>query len=250
MFYLQILLSILVGAITGFINTTSGGGGLISLPYVLATGCNPVLALGTNKFQSTIGALSSIYYFRKSKIISFRYGMLAIIFAFIGACGGVYTVKNISHGFLEKIIPIMLLLFFIFFWFNKSFGLKQSIPKMKVELCFVIFGIILGFYDGFFGPGTGNFWVFALVGFAGFDFKKATLYSSLANAFSNLASFIIFTVYGLVNYEIALPMVVGQVIGSKLGSNFIVQNSSQIIRKLFLGAVFIVTCCMFYKYYF
>jgi uncharacterized protein len=245
----MILLSILVGMVTGIVNATAGGGGLLSLPFILALGVNPVIAMGTNKFQSTIGALTSITYFRKKNLISFRYAFYSVVFAFIGAVFGVYTVKSISSSFLEKLIPVMLLLILCVFIFNKKLGVKTSQPKIKTVLCFIIFGIILGFYDGFFGPGTGNFWVFALVGLAGFDFRKATAYGSLANASSNMASFILFTAYGFVNFKIALPMAAGQIIGSIIGAKIVVKKSPDLIRKIFLFIVFVVTMLIFYKYY-
>ena len=162
------------GVVAGMIDSIAGGGGLITLPVALAVGMPPKIALGTNKFQSSFGSFTATYYYVKHGIVSFRGARLGIIFTLIGAVAGAWGVQQIDSGILNHVIPFLLLAILIYTLLTPKFGDVDKRPRISAFLFFVIAGLVLGFYDGFFGPGVGSFWAMAFVFWRGMDLTKAT----------------------------------------------------------------------------
>ena len=228
---------IFMGFLAGFIDAIAGGGGLISIPALTFTGMPISLVLGTNKLQSSIGTGLSVYQYHKNGLISFRTVYKGLLMGFIGAIFGAITVNYVSNEFMEYIVPFLLIMVFVFNLFNKSLGLHQTKKILNETIFFTIFGFILGFYDAFFGPGTGNFWIILIVFFLGYSFLNASGYAKVLNLKSNLFSLAIFLYYGNVNFVIGLIMASGQLVGNFLGSKMVILKGSKFIRPFFMTVV-------------
>lgn len=157
------------GFSAGFVDSIAGGGGLISLPSLLFIGLPPQLALGTNKFQSSFGSLTATINYIKNKKANIESAKNGIFATIIGASAGTIFVQLIDSNLLQWIIPFLLILVLIYIILSPKVSSTDTEKRMDQGLFFIIFGISLGFYDGFFGPGTGNFWVVLFISLLGFN---------------------------------------------------------------------------------
>jgi uncharacterized membrane protein YfcA len=237
------------GLLAGAIDAIAGGGGLISLPLLMSVGLPAPVALGTNKLQSTIGTLVATHHYFKNKLISFQFIVEGLVSGFIGATLGALIAQYLSGSVLEKIIPIMMLIIFCYTLFTPCLGMVDAKPRMKEPIFYVIFGFLLGLYDGFLGPGTGSFWVIALVFFLGYNLSKATAYTKVFNLNSNVVALIWFMFGHHIDYQIGLIMACGQFFGGKIGSQLVVRNGAKLVRPIFLVIVFCTLLRMIYKNY-
>mgnify|MGYP000947334009 CR=1 FL=1 len=151
------------GLAAGFVDSIAGGGGLISMPVLLSVGLPPHFALGTNKLQSSFGSLmASINYYRGG-LVNLKRLWMGLLFTAIGAAAGSFSVQYVSQKLLQILIPILLIVVFLVVLVFKKLGESDRQPVMAASLFYMIFGLLIGFYDGFFGPGTGNFWVLGFI---------------------------------------------------------------------------------------
>jgi uncharacterized membrane protein YfcA len=228
----------LTGFIAGTIDAVAGGGGLITLPVLLGAGFPPQLALGTNKFQSTFGSCTaSLYYWRNDNSLHRETKWIAF-FTFLGAFAGTIVVQRIDNSLLANIIPFLLLGIFLYTLFSPSIGLKKEHPRMSVFSFGIIFGITLGFYDGFLGPGTGSFWTFVLIFFLGMNLPTATGKTKMMNFVSNIVSLSVFLWNGSVWFFAGGVMAAGQILGARYGAKLVIANGTRFIRPVFLTMVF------------
>ena len=152
----------------------AGGGGLITLPVLLSLGLTPQDALGTNKFQSSFGSGSATFHYSRAGVVDLRECRVGILFMFIGTLLGALTVLRIEPGFLRQLIPILLVGIAIYLMARPKVGFEEMQPRMQSGMFYLLFGLGLGFYDGFFAPCTGSFWALAFMVFLGFNMTKAT----------------------------------------------------------------------------
>lgn len=236
-----------VSLAAGFIDAMAGGGGLITLPALLAAGLPPQMALGTNKFQSSFGSFSASFHFIRKGHADWRTARTGIIFTFIGATAGAMLVSMLPAGILNKIIPFLLLIIIVYFIFSPDLGKLDEKPKIPHMHFFMPAGIVLGFYDGFFGPGTGSFWAVALMMICGYNMVKATAYTKIMNFTSNIASLIVFLIKGQVVFKLGIVMAAGQFAGARLGSSMVIRKGNKIIRPVFITAVLCIVGSLIYK---
>lgn len=227
----------LTGLISGLVDAIAGGGGLISLPMLLSIGIPPHIALGTNKLQTTIGTSVATYSFYTKKLFSLKTVYKGLAFGLVGASLGAITSQIVSSDILNTIIPFLLLFILGYTLLSPAMGQSQTPAKMSEPLCFATFGFILGFYDGFFGPGTGSLWVFVLTFFLGYNFINATAYAKVFNLKSNIFATVLFIAGGAINYHIAFCMASGQIIGGRLGAKLAIWRGASLIRPVFLMMV-------------
>jgi uncharacterized protein len=222
----------LVGFVAGFIDSIAGGGGLLALPALLIAGLDPMSALATNKLQGSFGTASATYTFWKMGLLHPREHIPAIILVFCGACLGVLLVSWAPKQFLSMIMPIMLVGVAIYFAIAPR--LDDNARAARLPIAAFIFGIapILGFYDGVFGPGTGSFFMLALVSVFGLGLLEATARTKLFNFTSNIASLLMFVATGKIVWTIGLTMGVAQLLGAQLGARLAIRNGAAIIRPL------------------
>lgn len=235
-----------MGFLSGFIDAIAGGGGLISIPALVYTGMPMSLILGTNKLQSAIGTGIAVTKYYKDGLINFRSVYRGLLMGLIGACFGAILANYISNSFMNYIIPFLLLIVFIINLYNKSLGIETGKKRISEGIFFSIFGFILGFYDAFFGPGTGNFWIISIVFFLGYTFLNASGYAKVLNLKSNLFALIIFLYYSNVNFKFGLLMSLGQVIGGYLGAHMVILKGSKLVKPLFMSIIGINIISMFY----
>jgi len=223
-----------VGFSAGLVDSIAGGGGVISLPVLLNFGLPPQLALGTNKFQSSFGSVAASWQYARRGLVALRDCWVGIFFTLVGALFGALTVQHVAPPVLGKVIPLLLALIVVYLIFQPQIGLQDGPPRIGTKVFHVFFGLSLGFYDGFFGPGTGSFWAIAFVLLRGYDLTRATAHTKVMNAASNVASLALFASAGLVHLVAGLAMAAGQVLGARLGAGLVVRRGSRFVRPAFL----------------
>lgn len=232
-FELTTLLLLTLSALAaGFIDAIAGGGGLITLPVLLAAGLPPAQALGTNKLQSSFGSFSATWYFARRGYIDFKAAKWAILLTFVGSALGTILVQQLDAGALNRLLPFLLIGFALYFLLSPRVGDTDSNRRLSIHWFALSIGLGVGFYDGFFGPGTGSFFAIAFVALAGFNLAKATAHSKLLNFTSNLAALIFFAIGGKLVWSAGLCMAVGQFIGARLGSKMVIKQGGKLIRPL------------------
>lgn len=233
----------------GFIDAIAGGGGLITLPAIMAMGVPPHLALGTNKLQGVFGSFTATLNFTKKRLIDYKECFIGIVFTFIGATIGATLILFLNANFLKIIIPFLLIAIFIYTLFMPKIGESDRAAKMNERLFYVIFGLILGFYDGFFGPGAGSFWMFAMVALIGLNLKKAVAHTKALNFTSNIVALGVFIAGGQILWLVGFLMAVGQILGAYFGSNLVIKKEVKFIRTMFLIVVAATICKLFFDYF-
>lgn len=231
----------LAGAGAGLIDAIAGGGGLITVPVLLGVGLSPQFALGTNKLQSTFGSASAMAHFVRAGTVDVRKTVAGIVATALGAGLGAWAVQQIDPGFLKRLIPYLLLAILCYTIFTPKLGAEEVRPRLPQGLFYLFFGLLLGFYDGFLGPGTGSFWVIAIMLGLGFDMRKATGHTKLFNFVSNIVSLVVFLAGGHVAIVAGLVMGVGQALGARVGARLVIRKGTRFIRPVFIASVLAVT---------
>ena len=221
----------------GFIDAIAGGGGLITVPTLLGVGLPPQLALGTNKAQSSCGTIIAVSRYARAGLVGWAEVRLAAALAFLGSMAGAWTLTLIGNDALRRIIPWMLLAVVVYVALSPRLGAQVTKARVDATLFGWTFGLSLGFYDGFFGPGTGAFWILGLVTLLGQELTRANAFTKVVNLASNLGSLLIFAVHGQVAPWVALAMIAGQLIGARLGSGLVLKHGAGLIRGVFLVVV-------------
>lgn len=239
------------GFIGAFINSIVGGGGLITLPALLFVGLPPATAIATNKLAASLGNFTSMMTFLQAGKIDVKMLGPIVPFVFIGSMLGAFTVHQIDSEILRPLVLILLIAVLIYTLIKKDFGKVGEGGKAmgKKKLVGLLLLIILGFYDGFFGPGTGSFMIFVLL-FMGFNFIDASGSSKLLNFTSNLAALIMFLFLGAVNFTYGLIMGAAMILGAYVGSKIALSKGTEFIRLLFIIVTSILILKNGYDYFF
>jgi len=248
-FWLAALL-FLTGFFAGFVDSVAGGGGLITVPVLLGVGLPPQLALGTNKFQSSFGSFAAMLNYTGNGHVPYTHELISgIVCTLVGAAGGAFVVQKVDPRWLTLVIPWLLLLLFIYMVFKPKLGDKDVTPRLRGMTMFFVCGLVLGFYDGFFGPGTGNFWALALVLLGGMNLVKATAHTKVMNFTSNIVSLMLFLWGGNIRFDIGLIMAAGQFGGGICGSGLVMKKGVRFIRPVFMTVVLLMVVYLFVKNY-
>lgn len=243
------LLLFLTGLLAGTVDAIAGGGGLISMPVLMSIGLPPHVAFGTNKLQGTIGTMMAARRYWRAGWIVPKDIYLGIMFGLVGAVGGAVVNQMISGDILKKIVPVMLLIIFGYTIMSPKLGSKDQNARISNGLFYLLFGFSLAFYDGFFGPGVGAFWVFLLMFFLGYNLIKATAYTKVFNLNSSMVALFCFAAGSNIDYKIGLCMAAGQVIGGQVGASLAIRKGAKLIRPLFLTMVFATISTLAYRSY-
>ncbi|MDD4083211.1 MAG: TSUP family transporter [Sphaerochaetaceae bacterium] len=232
--------------IAGFIDSIAGGGGLISLTAYSAMGLNGFYILGTNKFSSCIGTtVASVRYLKRG-----FYDVKSVISACLGSFIGSYLGSNLVLRVDEKAVSWMLLILVpiicVFVLFKKDFGEKpQRFFDFPLILISIGIGFSTGFYDGFFGPGTGLFITLLFTGIVGMELKKACGNARLINLASNIAALYTFILNGQVYFYIGIPCAICSVLGNYFGSGLVMKNGKKIVKPIMVLIVFLLLLKVF-----
>lgn len=232
--------------LAGLIDSIAGGGGLISLPAYLAAGIPPHLAIGTNKLGSAMGTIVSTARFAKNGYIKIKLSLFAAVCAVIGSVIGAHlsllASEKILKGMLIVILPIV-----AFYTLKKKDREDPSQANMLSEkkMFAVSMGaaLIIGGYDGFYGPGTGTFLLLLLTGLAKMDVRSASGTTKVINLSSNIAALVTFLINGKVMIPLGIAAGIFCIAGHYIGSGLVVKNGMKIVRPVIL----VVLVCLFVK---
>jgi uncharacterized protein len=238
---METVLILLASCFAGTVDAIVGGGGLILVPALFATfpAAPPATLLGTNKCASVWGTSLATYQYSKRVQLAWRALLPAALFSLAGSFLGAWSVTQIDPDFLRKLMPIILLVVLIYTLAKKDLG-KSHEPchnKNHERIIACLIGAVIGWYDGFFGPGTGSFFIFLFVRFLGYDFLNASASAKLLNVATNVAAIILFAFKGHVWWHIGLLMAVANMAGSFIGSHLALKHGTGFVRWVFVIVV-------------
>jgi uncharacterized membrane protein YfcA len=231
----------LASLLAGFIDSIVGGGGLILVPALLATfpQAHPATLFGTNKAAAIWGTgIATVQYSKRVRMPWHALGPAAAT-GFAAALLGAWLVTQVSPEFLRKLLPAILLLVLIYTLARKELG-REHTPHyqgLQETLLASAIGGAIGLYDGFFGPGTGSFFVFCMVRILGYDFLHASAAAKLLNTATNLAALTIFALKGHIWWHFALAMGLANIVGSVGGTHLALKHGTGFVRVVFIGVV-------------
>jgi uncharacterized membrane protein YfcA len=238
---MEMLVVSLASLLAGFVDSIVGGGGLILVPALFATfpSTHPATLFGTNKGASVWGtAIATVQYSKRVNMPWQALGPAAAV-CFASSLGGAWLVTVVSPEYLRKALPVVLVIVLAYTLAKKQLG-RHHAPRFTGSREAVIasaIGAIIGFYDGFFGPGTGSFFVFLLVRLLGYDFLHASAGAKLLNTASNLAAIILFALKGHVWWHFVLAMAIANVLGSLAGTHLALKHGTGFVRGVFIVVV-------------
>ena len=245
-----LVLLFFVALIAGWVDAIAGGGGLITMPALIIAGLTPAAALATNKLQGSVGTLTASLYFLKKKVVDLRTMKLAIFTTFVGSVVGTWLVLQVDTQHLLLMLPALLIGMGLYFLFSPHISDEERKQKLTV-LTFALFVTpLLGFYDGFFGPGTGSFMALAFVMLLGYGLPKATAHAKILNFVSNISSLGYFLIFGDANWAAGFIMMGGQFIGAMLGAKMIVDKGSKLIKPVVVTVCFLMSIHILVKIYY
>ncbi len=220
-----------VAFVAGLIDAMAGGGGLLTIPALMSVGIPPVHAIATNKLQSSFGTASAVVAFARKGRIDFRRFRWPALGAFVGSALGAWLLQRLDPAFLSAFIPVLLILMAVYFLLAPKASEEDRHARLgKVALLAIVSAI--GFYDGFFGPGTGSFLATALVALFGMGIVSATAHTKFLNLASNLAALLALVVGGKVLWTLGLLMALSSVLGGQLGAHLAMRIGGKVIRPL------------------
>ena len=219
----------------GFIDSIAGGGGLITLPAYILTGMPIHMALGTNKFSSFFGTAFSALNFLRSKKVYLKAVPVSVAFALAGSALGAYAVLFVDAEILRVILIVIVPIIAVFVLAKKDFGKEDRAHTLKTHV--ILLGasaaaLIIGFYDGFFGPGTGTFLILIFAVFLRFDLVTANGNAKIINLSSNAGSLITFIINGQVVWQLAIIAAIFGIAGNLIGSALAIKIGAKVIKPL------------------
>lgn len=228
----------------GFVDSVGGGGGLIQVPALLINFPKvsiPIL-FGTNKIAALLGTATSAYRYTKRVKIDWLFFLPVMAVAFIASYLGAKIVSYMDMEFLRVLVLVLLIVIAIYTYIKKDFGNgsnKNYGLKKRVALGSLI-GLLVGFYDGFFGPGTGSFLMVGFVIVLGVEFIEASAYSKLINCTSNIAALFVFLYQKDIIISVAIILAVFNISGNLVGSHLALKKGNGFIRLIFLGIIIVM----------
>lgn len=220
-----------VAFVAGVIDAIAGGGGLLTIPALMAVGIPPLQALATNKLQSSFGTASAVVAFARKGRIDFRRFAKPAMAAFIGSALGAWTLQRVDPAFLAGLIPVLLILMVIYFIVAPKASEEDRHSRLSGG-ALVGVAAVAGFYDGFFGPGVGSFLTTILVALFGMGLVSATAHTKFLNLASNIAALITLMIGGHVLWTIGLLMAVSSMAGGQVGAHLALRVGGTMIRPL------------------
>lgn len=226
------LLLILAAFFAGFVDSIAGGGGLIAMPMLLIAGASPLEALATNKLQGAFGAGTATVAYARAGHVRLREQLgMAVVSAF-AAAGGALVAKAMPADILRIIMPMILVAVAAFFALKPGLSDLDRVQRMAPAIFTFTAVPLIAAYDGFFGPGTGSFFMVAFVMLAGLGMLKATAHTKLLNFASNIGSLAIFIPSGAMWWGVGIGMGLAQIAGATLGAKMAMRVGAKLIKPL------------------
>jgi uncharacterized membrane protein YfcA len=231
----------------GFIDSIAGGGGLIQLPALLIglPKSETAEVLGTNKLSSIFGTSTAAALYRKQIKPDPKVLLAMGLPALLGSAGGAMLASKIPTSSMRPMVLVLLIVVAVYTWFKPDLGKFENLrhlPKRRVQIAAVA-GIVIGFYDGIFGPGTGSFLMLILVASLGYAFITASAIAKVVNVATNVGAILVFGINGAVIWQIGIIMGVANISGAVIGARLAIKGGSTLVRKVFL----IVTVALIVK---
>lgn len=232
-------LLVIAAFLAAFIDSIVGGGGVISLPALLAAGLPPHLALGTNKLAATGASLMATVRYTQAGLVDLRTALALIPLSVVGAFLGAMAVLALDAGFVRALVIAVMVAMLLYVLFRPRLGHEDRLAGLTPHLFLALGSVALavGFYDGFLGPGTGSLLLFAFLSVGRFDFRRAAAHGRILNFASNLAALALFALRGEVLYEVGLPMMAAMLAGAYFGSAFGIRHGTRWVKPLFVAMV-------------
>jgi uncharacterized membrane protein YfcA len=231
----------LAGLFAGFVDAVVGGGGLVQLPALVVAfpGAAPVQVLATNKLAGTCGtSVSSLTYYRRVRPDPRTFVPLMAV-AFVGSAAGAVAASHIPKSAFDPIILVALIVVGAYVLLKPDIGRVTELrfAGHRHTAAAALAGLVIGFYDGALGPGTGSFFVFTLVGLLGYNFLEASAKARIANWATNVAALLVFAAQGAVLWKVGLVVGVCNLLGSYVGARTAVTKGSRFVRVFFVLVV-------------
>lgn len=232
--------------LAGFVDAIAGGGGLITIPALLWAGLGPVESLATNKAQAVFGSGTATLHFLRKGWIEPRAVAFSVLCTFLGAALGAHWVQQIDSAALQRLIPLLLIGFAVYFLVSPRVSDLDSRQRLSQPAFALTVGLGVGFYDGFFGPGTGTFFAMGYVALLGYNLRRATAHTKLLNFTSNLAALLLFSIAGQVVWMIAAVMALGQLVGAWLGAHLVLKHGAMLVRPILVVSSILISIKLFW----
>ena len=237
-----------VAVLTGFIDSIAGGGGLIMMPALLSAGVPPINALATNKLQSMFGTATAFATYARKGLVEWRGNWLTVVFVFLAAAAGVIVVQSVSSKALALVIPLLLMAVALYVLISPRMSDDDAHQRIGPS-AYAPVGAAIGFYDGFFGPGTGSFFTTTIVGLRGLGLTRATALTKLFNLTSNIAAVLLFAIGGHMFWLLGLCMAGGAMLGGWIGSHTAMRFGASVIRPLLVILSLGLTARLLWSYF-
>ena len=238
MSFSNLIFLLFAAGFAGFVDAVAGGGGLIQLPALLiGLHEKPIpLILGTNKVPSIFGTTSAAVNYMRNIKPDIRTTLYMAVPAFIGSLSGARLAAEVPTQVFRPLIIALLILVALYTIFRPHFGMEENLKfsPQKTKIVVSISGLVIGFYDGIFGPGTGTFLVFILVGLIGYAFIKASATAKIVNIATNFAALVSFQITGHIWWKVGLGLAIANIAGGIAGSHLAIRGGSKVVRKFFL----------------
>jgi uncharacterized protein len=240
------LLLTAVAMLAGFIDSIAGGGGLLTVPAMLSAGIPPLNVLGTNKLQSVFSSSTATFGYARKGLIDWHASALTVLCVFTCAGIGALLVQSIKPSAVSIIISVLLVFVAAYVLFSPRMSDDDAHQRLT-SVGYTPIGGAIGFYDGFFGPGTGSFFTTSLVALRGMGLTRAAAHTKLFNFTSNFASVILFTLGGKMIWTLGLTMAVGAMIGAWIGANTALKFGAKVIRPLLVTTSLALTARLLWQ---
>ncbi len=234
----------------GLVDAVVGGGGLIQIPALFAAfpGGQPATLFGTNKFASIVGTTSAAIQYARRVTIPWRVALPGALAALVGSWYGARAVAYLPSEIIRPVVLVLLVVVAIYTFVKKDLGTvhdQRLTAAQEIGLAVVI-GAGLGFYDGFFGPGTGSFLIFLFVRTIGMDFLRASVTAKIVNVATNFAALSYFALNVEVLWKLGALMALCNLSGAIVGSRLAIRHGAAFVRKMFLGVVVVLIAKLAY----
>ena len=248
---LIILVLCLFFFLAGFVDSVAGGGGLISVPAMLLCGLPPHIALGTGKFASTLGSLTSLWTFARNHLVVLRIAPAGFLSAFAGGMAGSALAMHLDSAVLGKILIFLLPVGMLISLFSGRLATEEGeLPERHLWIRVILMGFLIGSYDGFFGPGTGSFFIIAQHLVLRMGLVRASATAKVFNLASNAGAFAVFASGGAALYSLGIPLAAANILGNQLSTRLAIRIGARMVRNFLYIALTLLLISLIYRFFF
>ena len=236
--------------LAGFVDSVAGGGGLISTPALLLCGVPPHMALGTGKFASTLGSLTSLWTFARNHLVVLRIAPAGFVSAFLGGMAGSALAMHIDSAMLGKLLVFLLPVGMAISLFSgKLVSAEGELPERYLWPRVILMGFLIGSYDGFFGPGTGSFFIIAQHLILHMGLVRASATAKVFNLASNAGAFAVFASGGVTLFSLGIPLAVANILGNQLGTRLAIRIGTRMVRNFLYVTLSLLLSTLAYRFF-